>query len=72
LYEDCWNGKWKCNLVDLKQWFDISTILFFFPMQKNTTKKIQTNIFATYATRIKVNIDVECFNQFVKYVDDND
>jgi hypothetical protein len=19
LYEDCWNGKWKCNLVDPKQ-----------------------------------------------------
>jgi hypothetical protein len=18
LYEDCWNGKWKCNSVDLK------------------------------------------------------
>jgi hypothetical protein len=28
LYEDCWNGKWKCNLVDLEQWFDI--LVFFF------------------------------------------
>jgi hypothetical protein len=23
LYEDCWNGKWKCNFVDLEQWLDI-------------------------------------------------
>jgi hypothetical protein len=30
LYEDCWNGKWKCNLVDLEQWLDISTIFILF------------------------------------------
>jgi hypothetical protein len=24
LYEDCWNGKWKCNLIDPKSWLDIS------------------------------------------------
>jgi hypothetical protein len=29
-YEDCWNGKWKCNLIDLEQWFDISAILLSF------------------------------------------
>jgi hypothetical protein len=28
LYEDCWNGKWKCNFVDPKQLLDISSILF--------------------------------------------
>jgi hypothetical protein len=21
LYEDCWNGKWKCNLVDFNCFF---------------------------------------------------
>ncbi len=30
LYEDCWNGKWKCNLADPKQWVDILSILFSF------------------------------------------
>jgi hypothetical protein len=39
LYENCWNGKWKCNLLDPKQWLDISTILFSFPTWKNTKKK---------------------------------
>jgi hypothetical protein len=39
LYQDCYNDKWKCNLTNLKQWFDISTILFYFFVQKNTTTK---------------------------------
>jgi hypothetical protein len=46
LYEDCLNGKWKCNLVDLEQWFDISTIFFSFLAWKNTTNKSQINILA--------------------------
>jgi hypothetical protein len=25
-YEDCWNGKWKCNLANPKQWLDILII----------------------------------------------
>jgi len=28
LYEDCWNGKWKCNFVDPKQSLDILSICF--------------------------------------------
>ncbi len=44
LYEDCWNGKWKCNLVDLKKWFNISVIHFYFPTWKNTTNKSQITI----------------------------
>jgi len=47
LYEDCWNGKWKCNLADSKQWLDILIILFSFPTQKNTMNKSQINILAT-------------------------
>jgi hypothetical protein len=31
LYEDCWNDKWKCNFVDLKQWLDIHLFFFLFP-----------------------------------------
>ncbi len=34
LYEDCWNGKWKCNFAKLEQWLDISYIYFSFPAQK--------------------------------------
>jgi hypothetical protein len=54
LYEDCWNGKWKCNLTDLKQWLDISTFLVW----KNTTNKSQINILAIYAIKAKDNFDV--------------
>jgi hypothetical protein len=57
LYEACWNGKWRCNLTNLEQWLDISTMFFSFPNQKNTTNKSQINIFATYASRVKVNLD---------------
>jgi hypothetical protein len=23
MYENCWNGKWKCNIANLEQWLDI-------------------------------------------------
>jgi threonine/homoserine/homoserine lactone efflux protein len=58
LYENCWNGKWKCNLANPKQWFAISTIFFSFLAQKNTTNKSQIIILAMYASRAKVNLDV--------------
>jgi hypothetical protein len=29
LYEYCWNGNWKCNLVNQEQWLDIPTIIIF-------------------------------------------
>jgi hypothetical protein len=57
LYENCWNGKWKCNLVDLKQWLDISTI-FFFPIKRNTANKSQISIIVVYTGRAKMNFDV--------------
>jgi hypothetical protein len=41
LYEDCWSGKWKCNLADLEQWLDISTILFSFLAQKMQQTKVK-------------------------------
>jgi hypothetical protein len=58
LYEDCWNGKWKCNLADPKQWLDISTIILSFIVRKNTTNKNQINILVTYLNRAKVNLNV--------------
>ncbi len=33
-YEDYWNGKWKCNLANSEQWFNISTIFFFSCLEK--------------------------------------
>jgi hypothetical protein len=36
-YEDCWNGKWKCNLTDSQQWFDI--LAFFFLLGKIQKQK---------------------------------
>jgi len=57
LYENCWNGKWKCNWVDLEQWLEISAILFSFPIQKNTTNKSQISIPIVYASRAKINFD---------------
>jgi len=58
LYEDCWNGKWKCNFADPKQWLDISTIILSFIVRKNTTNKNQINILVTYLNRAKVNLNV--------------
>jgi hypothetical protein len=58
LYENCWNGKWKCNLVNAKQWLNISTILFSFLAWKNTINKSQINIPTTYVCKTKVNLDV--------------
>ncbi len=53
------NGKWKCNLANLEQWLDISTILFSFHVQKNTTNKGEINIPVAYASSTcKINFDV--------------
>jgi len=41
LYEDCWNGKWKCNLIDLGQFLDILTIIFFFLAWKIQQTKVK-------------------------------
>jgi hypothetical protein len=41
LYEDYWNGKWKCNFIDLEQWFNILVILFLFLTWKNTIEKVK-------------------------------
>jgi len=56
LYENYWNGKWKCNLVDLEQWVDILAIFFSFPTWKNITNKSQINILIAYTNRAKINI----------------
>jgi hypothetical protein len=45
IYEDCWNGKRKCNFAYPKEWFDISN-------------KSQIYIPAACASRDKINIDV--------------
>ncbi len=56
LYEDCCNGKWKCNLANLKQWLDILAIFSYFLSQKNTSSKSQISILPMYVARPKVKI----------------
>jgi hypothetical protein len=46
-------SKWKCNLVDPKQWVDISFILLSFPSKSNIIM-----ISVNYATKAKQNLDV--------------
>ncbi len=57
LYEDCWNGKSKCNLVDLEQWLKIVIVLFPFLSRKNMTNKSQITIPNNYSFRVKVNLE---------------
>jgi hypothetical protein len=58
LYEDCWNGKWKCNLVDPEQWFKIALVLLSFLSRKNMTKKNQITIPKSCSFQAKVNMEV--------------
>jgi len=32
LYHNCWLSKWKCNHADLKQWVEISFVVFSFQL----------------------------------------
>jgi len=57
LYEDCWNGKWKCNFANLEQLLDISFVLFSFLAQKKSNKN-QITIPTACVSRAKVNLDV--------------
>jgi hypothetical protein len=54
IYEDYWNGKWKCNVANPEQWVNISSILLSFPVWKNIRNKSQINIPTTYVGRVKI------------------
>ncbi len=56
LFWDCWEGKWKCNLV--MQWVDIDTIAFSFPTKKNTTMNTITTIRDVHVSWAKTNVDM--------------
>ncbi len=58
LYPDCWVSKWKCNLVDPKQWVDISSVLFSFPTRNNVTINSIIMINVNHVTKAKQNFDV--------------
>jgi hypothetical protein len=58
LYQDYWVSKWKCNLVDPKQWVDISSVLFSFVARNNVTFNNIIMINANCATKAKQNLDV--------------
>jgi hypothetical protein len=51
-------SKWKCHLADLKQWIDISSILFSFLARSNVTINRIIMISANHATKAKQNLDV--------------
>ncbi len=51
-------NKWKCNVVDPKQWVDISSIIFSFPTKNNVTINNILMISANLATKAKQNLDV--------------
>jgi hypothetical protein len=54
LYEDYWNGKWKCNLVDLEQWFNILVVFFFVSYSEKYNLVLIT---ISCVTPPKVNLD---------------
>jgi hypothetical protein len=58
LYHNCWLSKWKCSHANLKQWVEISSIVFSFSTRSNTTINSIISISATHASKAKVNFDV--------------
>jgi hypothetical protein len=36
LYHNCWLSKWKCNHANLKQWVEMSSVVFSFAVRSNT------------------------------------
>ncbi len=58
LYEDCWNGKWKCNLKNLEQWLKIVAILFSFPSQKNIINNNHITFLDSCYFQAKVNLEI--------------
>ncbi len=58
LYQDYWMNKQKCNLIDPKQWVDISSIILSFLARNNVTINSIKMISANLATKAKQNLDV--------------
>jgi hypothetical protein len=58
LYQDYWVNKWKCNLVDPKQWVDILSILFSFLARNIVTINSIIMISVNPTTKAKQNLDV--------------
>ncbi len=57
-YQNCRQGWWKCNLVDLMQLVDIDSISFSFLVRKNTTMNNTITISDVHGSWAKTNIDV--------------
>jgi hypothetical protein len=58
LYQDCWLSKWKCNLVDKKQWVDNSFIEFLFLAKSNVTINSIITISGIHASKAKQKLEV--------------
>jgi hypothetical protein len=51
-------SRWKSNLANPKQWIDISSIIFSFPVKNNVTINNIIMINVNHATKAKQNLDV--------------
>jgi hypothetical protein len=58
LYQDCWLSKWKCNLVDPKQWVDNSFIVFLFLAKSNVTINSFITISGIHVSKAKQKVEV--------------
>jgi hypothetical protein len=58
-----WVSKWKCNLVNLKQWVDISFVLMSFLAKSNVIINNIIMINVNHATKAKQNFDAT--NEFI-------
>ncbi len=54
LYEDCWNGKWKCNLTNVKQWLDILVFFFLFLFKKIQQTKVKLILLLFMLVKLKL------------------
>jgi hypothetical protein len=57
MYWDCWVNKCECNLVNPKQWVNISSMVFSFSTRSNVTINNITMISVIHATEAKQNLD---------------
>jgi hypothetical protein len=52
-----WVSKWKCNLVDPKQWVDFSFVLISFLVESNVIINNIIMINVNHVTKAKQNFD---------------
>ncbi len=64
LYDNCWLNKWKSNHANLKQWVEISCVVFFFSTKSNIIVHSMISISVTHTSKAKANLDVVNNNSY--------